>query len=301
VKPFEPTPSRLERARREGDHPISRDAVALAALCGSLLGLAASASLLRVAIPQLLRGVMAAHFGAQQLVPPLALTVAATCGCASGAAIVATLAQTRGPAPRALSFRLSWHRVFGRDAPAAIGRSALAALLGVAGVAAATRPQPDAVVRVLMIVVAVAAANAVADALAARAAWRRRLRMTHEELKRELREHEGDPQTRARRRRLHGTMLRGSIREVRRASFVVVNPAHVAVAVRYVPPETPVPAILVRAADEGALRVKALAREARIPTVEDPALARKLFAHALGPIAPELYVPVAQIIASLQR
>ena len=97
--------------------------------------------------------------------------------------------------------------------------------------------------------------------------------------------------------------MRGAIGRTREASFVVVNPTHVAVAIRYAPPAVPVPEILVRALDDAALRVKAIAREHRIPVVEDVALARLLFAHGESgrAIPPETYVAVAQVIAALAR
>ena len=188
---------------------------------------------------------------------------------------------------------------------ATLGDTLRAAILvgaGALGIAVAGRPAPDAIGKSLEIALVAGMVSALCDLLGTRAAWRRRLRMTHDELRRDLREHDGDPQTRARRRRLHRFVLRGGLRAVRRASFVVVNPTHLAIAVRYAPPETPVPAILVRAADGGALRVKDLARQLGIPTIEDQMLARALYAHeALGPIPPELYLAVAQIIAMLQR
>jgi flagellar biosynthetic protein FlhB len=82
-----------------------------------------------------------------------------------------------------------------------------------------------------------------------------------------------------------------------------VNPTHVAVALRYAPPAVPVPEILVRAQDDAALRVRAIAREHRIPVVEDVALARLLFARGAGgrPIPADAYVAVAQIVAALAR
>jgi flagellar biosynthesis protein FlhB len=126
--------------------------------------------------------------------------------------------------------------------------------------------------------------------------------MTHDELRRDLREEEGDPDARRRRKRLHRALMRGSLREVRRASFVVVNPTHVAVALRYAPPKTPVPEILVRAADRQAQRVRLAAANAAIPILEQPELARQLYAHdRLGPIPPEAYVAVAAIVAFVQR
>ena len=249
MKPFEPTPSRLERARREGDHPVSRDLIAVAAFCGSLLAVLATIPILQNALRESLRSRLGGE-PSQTFVPALTLAVVAICGCGSGAAILATLAQTRGLALRPLAFHLAFGRIFGGDALAATARATLAAGCAGLAIAAVIRPNPQALVHVVAVVLAVGITHALADVFAARSAWRRRLRMTHDELRRDQREHDGDPQTRARRRRLHRTLLRSSLRQVRRASFVVVNPTHVAVALRYVPPETPVPTILVRAADE---------------------------------------------------
>jgi flagellar biosynthetic protein FlhB len=292
MKAFDPTPARLERARREGDHPISRDAVAVATFCGSCLGLLVMSPILQTTSRSSIRNFAVAS----------ALTVIATCAFGSTAAIIATLLQTRGLAFRPLAFRLGFGKIFGRDSLGATARTTLAAAIAALAMSIAMQPRPQAIVRVVAFAAAAGIAHAVLDVLASTAAWRRRLRMTHDELRRDLRESDGDPQTRSRRRRFHRTIARGSLRQVRRASFVVVNPTHVAVALRYVPPQTPVPLILVRAADAGALRVKALAAESQIPVIQDVVLARNLYAHAeLGPIPIELYVAVAQIIAALTR
>jgi flagellar biosynthesis protein FlhB len=203
---------------------------------------------------------------------------------------------------RPLAFRLSLTPPIGIDAASGVARSTLAVAAALAAIGLATRPDPNAIVRVVEAVTGVGIVAASIDVLFVHKSWHRRLRMTHDELRRDMREHDGDPQTRMRRRRLHRTMVRGSLRHIRRATFVVVNPTHVAIALRYVAEETPVPMILVRAADAGALRVKKLAVDAGIPTIEDPPLARRLFAlDALGPIPPELYLAVAQIIAMLNR
>jgi len=94
-----------------------------------------------------------------------------------------------------------------------------------------------------------------------------------------------------------------NVSRVAQASFVVVNPSHVAVALRYAPPAVPVPEILVRALDELALRVRTLARQHGIPLIEDVALARLLYAGGENgrPIPPETFVAVAQIVAALAR
>ncbi|MBV8371197.1 MAG: EscU/YscU/HrcU family type III secretion system export apparatus switch protein [Candidatus Eremiobacteraeota bacterium] len=149
----------------------------------------------------------------------------------------------------------------------------------------------------------VGAVFALADYVLVRRRWLRGLKMSFEELKRDAKENEGDPQARARRKSAHRTIVRGAVGRTREASFVVVNPQHVAVALRYAPPDVPVPEILVRALDEAALRVKALARECGIPLVEDVALARLLYAHGESgrAIPPDAYVAVAQIVAALAR
>jgi flagellar biosynthesis protein FlhB len=146
-------------------------------------------------------------------------------------------------------------------------------------------------------------AFAIAEYASARRAWLRKLRMSFEERKREAKEHEGDPHARGRRRALHRSLLRGSPSEVKNASFVVVNPTHVAVALRYVPEEMAVPVTLVAAAGEAALRVRELAARSNVPIVEDAPLARALFGDALVglPISKDHYVAVAAVVVALAR
>jgi flagellar biosynthetic protein FlhB len=131
--------------------------------------------------------------------------------------------------------------------------------------------------------------------------WRRRLRMTFDEMKRDLKQNEGDPLFRNRRRAQHRALLRGSISRIADAAFVVANPTHVAVALEYRPPEISVPRVLVRAVDAGAQIVKRRARELRIPVIENALLARSLFAttEVGGYIPRERYLDVAQIVAAL--
>jgi flagellar biosynthesis protein FlhB len=84
---------------------------------------------------------------------------------------------------------------------------------------------------------------------------------------------------------------------------VVVNPTHIAIAVRYAPPGVPVPEILVRAADEAARSVRELAAAHGIPIVENVALARALYAtgEAGSAIPSPTFVAVARVIAELVR
>ena len=149
----------------------------------------------------------------------------------------------------------------------------------------------------------VGACFAAADYALVRRRWLRDLKMTLEEIRRDQKENDGDPHTRSRRKLFHRSLVRGSIARTKDASFVVVNPTHIAIAVRYAPPDVAVPEILVRAADGAALSVKALAAAHDIPIVENIALARALFAQgeAGRAIPGETFVAVARIIAELVR
>jgi flagellar biosynthesis protein FlhB len=133
--------------------------------------------------------------------------------------------------------------------------------------------------------------------------WRKRLRMSFEEMKRDQKESDGDPLARGRRRALHRQISRGSLRRVKDASFVVTNPTHIAIALEYRPPDVPVPRVLVRAADESAARVRELAAAYRVPLVENVPLARQLYAIAKpGEFIPqETYIAVAEVVAALTR
>jgi len=144
---------------------------------------------------------------------------------------------------------------------------------------------------------------ALAEYGAARAAWLRRLRMSFEERKREIKEEEGDASARGRRRALHRALLRGGMRRLKDAAFVVVNPEHVAVALEYRPPRVCVPRVLVRAADAAASVVRATAGRYGIPIVENVWLARALYrdGRAGEPIPHPLYVAVAEVVVALMR
>jgi flagellar biosynthesis protein FlhB len=150
---------------------------------------------------------------------------------------------------------------------------------------------------------AVGACFAAADYALVRRRWLHGLKMTLEEVRRDQKENDGDPHARSRRKTLHRNLVRGSIARTKEASFVVVNPTHIAIAIRYAPPDVAVPEILVRAADDGALAVRTLARTHGIPIVENVALARALFAHGeAGRCIPaDTFVAVARVIAALIR
>jgi len=323
------TPARRQRARREGNVARSAELASLTAFAGALLAACAAVPLAARAAAGAIAEASAVPI-APRIEPALVLVAGgallpafAAAFCATGA----TLAQSGGLHPTPLKLEAKRldalagiRRMFGGDAAVALARAATAfaaatvALvpLGAEVVASGARlgaPAPAAALvaaatlRACVTALAVGAAFAVADYALARRRWLRSLRMSPDELKRDAKENDGDPQARARRAGTHREIVRGAIARTREASFVVVNPTHVAVALRYAPPEVPVPEILVRALDEAALHVRAIAREHGIPVVEDVALARLLYLRGRNgrAIPAQTYVAVAQVLAELAR
>jgi type III secretion protein U len=141
------------------------------------------------------------------------------------------------------------------------------------------------------------------DLVVTRRAWLRKLRMSKEEVRREYRETEGDPQLKAARERAHRELLtQADIANVRAASVVVVNPSHLACALRY--DETRCDdAPLVVATGEGGLaaRIIQAAHDYAVPVVRDAPLARALVELVPGQVIPEaLYEAVAEILRAVR-
>jgi type III secretion protein U len=139
-------------------------------------------------------------------------------------------------------------------------------------------------------------------------AWQRRQRtkrlmMTKEEVKREQKDMEGRPEVKQKRKQLHQEMSNGGpVEAVRKASTLVVNPTHIAVALRYVPDHTPLPIVLAKGRDSVALQMIDMARRNGIPVMRDVPLARALLADAKENeyIPGELVVPVAHVLRAVR-
>jgi flagellar biosynthetic protein FlhB len=130
-------------------------------------------------------------------------------------------------------------------------------------------------------------------------AYRRRLRMTLQEMRDELRESEGDPRIRARRRMLRRKRAqRRMMHEVPKATVIITNPTHFAIALRYLRGEDVAPVVIAKGADLVALRIRKVARDHGIAIVENPPLARALHASVeIGEVIPrEHFETVAKII-----
>lgn len=132
----------------------------------------------------------------------------------------------------------------------------------------------------------------------------RRMRMSRQELLDELKQSDGDPHVRQRRRAIRlERARRRMMADVPRATVIVTNPTHYAVALRYRAGETAAPEVLAKGLDLLALRIRKIATGHGIPVIENPPLARALHA-ACEPgdlIPPAHYQAVAEIISYVLR
>lgn len=127
-----------------------------------------------------------------------------------------------------------------------------------------------------------------------------KLKMTKEEVRQEMKELEGNPEIKARIRQQQREMSkRRMMAEIPNADVVITNPTHYAVAIKYKENDMRAPVVVAKGADAIALKIREVAAEHKIMTLESPKLARALFAHAeLESEIPEaLYSAVAEILA----
>jgi flagellar biosynthesis protein FlhB len=126
-----------------------------------------------------------------------------------------------------------------------------------------------------------------------------KMRMSKEEVKEDYRQSEGDPHVKAKQKQIRFERAkRRMMQNVPKATVVVMNPTHYAVALRYVQGETAAPICVAKGLDEVALKIREIAEEHRIPVVEDPPLARALYAviELDETIPREHYEAVAKIV-----
>ncbi len=106
-----------------------------------------------------------------------------------------------------------------------------------------------------------------------------RMKMSREEVKEEYKQMEGDPHVKARIRQIRMERSRQRMMaNVPKATVVITNPTHYAVALRYVAGETAAPECVAKGTDKIALKIRELAKDSDVPIIEDPPLARALYA-----------------------
>jgi flagellar biosynthetic protein FlhB len=133
-----------------------------------------------------------------------------------------------------------------------------------------------------------------------RAKYSRRMRMSKQDIKEEAKDTDGNPQIKARVRRLQREMRRKNMmREVAKATAVIVNPTHYAVAIRYEQGAMTAPEVVAKGRNYLAARIRKRAIENQVPIIENPPLAQALYKSVeVGQeIPPHLYRAVAEILA----
>jgi len=127
-----------------------------------------------------------------------------------------------------------------------------------------------------------------------------KLKMSHEEVKQEHKDIEGNMEMKAKiRQRMREVANRRMIAAVPSADLVVMNPTHYAVALKYDEAAMGAPRVIAKGADLMAMKIRDVAKEAQVPVLQAPVLARALYAHAEvdREIPSALFSAVAQVLA----
>ncbi|MCA2981757.1 MAG: EscU/YscU/HrcU family type III secretion system export apparatus switch protein [Myxococcaceae bacterium] len=332
----DPSERRLAQAFEEGDVALSREAVVLGGFiagCLALVSLAPSiARALQTLIGESLRLAPTTPFSAlPSLVAPLAFPIATVVVVVAATGIALTFAQTRAHlwedkaapdferlfSPERLTHFVS--KQFLQDLAFSIVK-----LVAVGGVlwtslhdefltlpkllqaapgvqlAGILAPLSKVLVRLLLLFAALAGA----DFALTRWRYRKKHMMTREELKREVKEDEGDPLIRGARRRKHRELVRrNAVAETKRADALLVNPTHIAIALRYRKDEDAAPRVLAKGKGVLAEAMRDAARGAGIPIVQDIPLARLLYRKVKtgGQVPRETFKAVAAVLAFVYR
>lgn len=337
-----PTPRRRQEAREQGQVAVSHDLSAAIVLLVCLAGLWWSgrgiALQLMSAVRSALRWPVSAEWHTQQTVIAahwFTGQMAATIGVAVAVLFVVSLAVglaqvgfTVSPRPLEINWeRLSpatgWSRLLSSDG-AVRGISVLlkvsvvaavlvqyladrAHLLGILGQTSLGHGVAAGWQLALETALVIAGAFFIvgaADYLYHRLRHEQQLKMTREEVRQEHKEDEGDPHVRARIRRLQREAAeKKMIQDVPKATVVVTNPTHFAVAIRYDRYTMTAPMVIAKGSDRFARRIAEIARQHGIPVLERKPLARLLYRSVkIGQtIPPELYQALAEILAYVYR
>ncbi|WP_181704754.1 flagellar biosynthesis protein FlhB [Chthonobacter rhizosphaerae] len=337
-KTEQPTEKKISDALEKGNIPVSKEAGVVAALVGLVLYLVmvfpAVAPLLVASLTAGFASAAARPLGTggdaiaalSALVLPLVAVLAplfailAVCGLAASMAQNSPrmVAEKIQPELSRISLIAGWERIFGLQGLAEFGITCLKVIaVGIVVVVQLQAEQdriistmrtdpgelPELIlviaVRLLSVVTVVTILIMVLDIIRSRMAWRSNLKMSHQEVKDEFKQSEGDPILKARQRSIaRDRARRRMMDQVPKATVVIANPTHFSVALRYVQAEGGAPIVLAKGQDLVALRIRAIAEEHGIPIIENVALARSLYrsTEVDQMIPPEFYRAVAEVI-----
>lgn len=131
-----------------------------------------------------------------------------------------------------------------------------------------------------------------------------KMKMSHQEMKQEHKESDGNPQMKGKLRQRQREISQGnSVGAVPKADFVLMNPTHFAVAIKYDDKTMRAPQVVSKGADLLAMKIRDIAKNNSIPVLQSPMLARALYANAEidQDIPASLYTAVAQVLAYIYR
>ena len=316
-KSFDPTPGRLERARREGDIALSREANAAAAYAGLFLAVVGAAAAACAALAEGLAfffhspedaGALifsSAHYESAALVGAVAAPTAVFFLLPAAGALAALFAQ-RGIVFAPSKLKPKWSRLSPVDnakqkfGPQGLSEFLISAvkLIGILALfaaffaaqflklPAAALATPfavlDAVHRMaalfIGVIVVFAVVVAAVDMLRVRAQHKKRLMMSLEDIRRESKESEGDPHMKqSRRERAKAIATNRMLLDVPKASVVIVNPTHYAVALKWDGPKSGAPQCVAKGVDEMAAKIREVAAISGVPIRSDPPTARAIY------------------------
>jgi flagellar biosynthetic protein FlhB len=340
-----PTQRRIERARREGNFPASREFVTAVQFLGLVALCAAFGASVLMSLARLMRRLLASAFSttltagnltgiAREAIAP-ELAPLAIGGLGLVLLVIATqLAATRmGVSLKKLAPDLNRlnpiHRIRnlpGQNLPAFVQALVLLPLIGTVVYFEVTEnfasfmelswlaPQ-SAMLRIGAVIETLLWRAAglfllvgVADLVWQRRRYLKQLRMTKHEIREEHKEQEGNPQIKMRVRRIQRDLLRRQMmKEVPKATAVIVNPTHYAVAIRYEIPApgqtSAAPKVVAKGKNFLAARIRKKALEHQVPIVDNPPLARALYSSVkVGQEIPaHLYRAVAEVLAYIYK
>jgi flagellar biosynthetic protein FlhB len=176
--------------------------------------------------------------------------------------------------------------------------------LGMTGIGGVGGILGDAIFTLMLRVAVAGALLAALDYGFQRWQFNKNLKMTKQEIRDEMRQSEGDPQIKSRIRRLQRERARKRMMsEVPKSTVIIANPTHFAIALRYESGKTRAPIVVAKGKDLLAQQIKAVAAQHGVPIVENPPLARSLYASvAVGHEIPyQMYRAVAEVLAFIYR
>jgi flagellar biosynthesis protein FlhB len=316
-KTEEPTPRKLEQAREKGDFVKTQDLgtfASLAAVAGVIAisggwlannmanGLTPFLSRPHDMIVEGAGGVEILRYAVMAAVPALAAILGAAAFSGAAGHLLQTglhfTPEKLKPDLKKVSPVQGFKRIFGPDGlaqfvktlckvllTAAIGWWVLQPYMGKLTVLSALEPAAmmplalDILKRLVFSVAGLTLVIAGADWLWQRQRFMTRMRMTREELKEDYKQSEGDPHVRARQKQIRNERARRRMMaSVPEATVVIMNPTHYAVALKYEQGEHAAPLCVAKGLDTLALKIREIAEAAGVPVVEDPPLARALYA-----------------------